>query len=96
MVMEISKKTQDRIRYWILNDSVTNFIKVAMMSDEIDLQNYAAEDTAAMLEVKHILQGYSYSGQRIINEMEKNHQLSYKDALLHLNVNELLRNIYVL
>ena len=94
--MEITKETQERIRYWIINDCVGNYVLRALKEGEATIQNYEPADARAMLELKIILANYSYSGQRIINEMEKNNRLSYKDALLRLNVNELLRNIYVL
>ena len=94
--MEITKETQSRIRLWILNGSLEKFVSIAMVADVETLQTFAKADTKALEEIKGILQNYTYSGQRIINEMEKNNRLEYKDALLRLNVNELLRNIYVL
>ena len=94
--MEITKETQSRIRVWTLNGSLESFVIIAMVTDVEALQTFARVDTAVLEEIKGILQNYTYSGQRIINEMEKNNRLSYKEALLRLNVNELLRNIYVL
>ena len=94
--MEISKETQERIRVWLLRDCLGTFVLRALNEDEAALQEYEPADTRSMLELKRILANYSYSGQRIINEMEKNHRLSYRDALLHLNINEVLRNIYAL